>query len=171
MTVKQKDKQAPEKKESHSYSGSLSDLQLFGSSFQGRKYDKIQYDSLNDYQNFLYNRALFGLAVYSQEEIKLMRWDKRKRIVKVHRRAQLVLNVWKQQIVNAWSTVFFMTWFPKTLITQTLIETTNDTDPAFVNKMSFKSLRITKTQVVNKLIVEGILPPNFYELKNETTCK
>lgn len=171
MKLEQIDKQTPEKKERHSYSGSFSDLQLFGSNFRGRKYDKIQHDSLNDYQSFLYNRALFGLAVYSQEEIKLMRWDKRKRIVKVHKRAQSVLNLWKQQIVNVWSTALFVAWFPKTLITQTLIETTGDTDPTLINKMSFKSLRITKAQVVGKLIVEGILPPNFYELKNETTCK
>lgn len=167
MKQKQTDKQKPEIQERHSYSGMLSDHQLYGSNFQGRKYGMIQYDSLTDYQNFLYNRALFGLAVYKEEEIKDMRWDQRKRITKVHRRAQTVLNLWKQQIVNNWSTEFFKKWFPTMPITKFLIETNNDTDPAYVNKMSFKSLRITKAQVISKLIAEGILPQNFYQLKSK----
>lgn len=171
MAQKQKDKQIPEKKERHSYSGKLSDYQLYGSNFQGRKYGKVQYDSLTDYQNFLYNRALFGLAVYSQEEIKDMGWDQRKRIIKVHKRARVIINLWKQQIVNHWSTELFKKWFPRMPITQYIIDTTNDTDPEFVNKMSFKSLRITKAQVISKLVAEGILPPNFHELKTKPLCK
>lgn len=171
MKQKQRDKQVPETQGSHTYSGKFSDFQTYGNSFRGRRYGIEQYDSLNNYQNFLYNRALFGLAVYSQEEIKEMRWDKRKRIIKVHKRAQSVLNIWKQQIVNQLSTQFFVTWFPNQSITQRLIETTNDTDPEYVNKMSFKTLRITKAQVVSKLVAEGILPPNFHELKQETVCK
>jgi hypothetical protein len=155
----------------HTYSGKFSDQQTNGNNFRGRKYGKIQHDSLNSYQNFLYNRALFGLAVYSQEEIKLMRWDKRKRIIKVHQRAQTVLNVWKQQIVNVWSTQLFKVLFPNTTITKEIIATTDDTDPKYVNKMSFSSLRITKMQVISKLVAEGILPPDFYELKSESVCK
>lgn len=162
---------APVSKVDHTYAGLFSDHQLNGSSFRGRKYGSIQDDNLTDYQIFLYNRALFGLAVYSQDEIRDMRWDKRKRIIKVHKRAQIVLNIWKQQMVNALSTHFFTSLFPGNPITESFIQTTNDTDPDYINRMSFKALRISKAQVASKLVAEGILPPNFYELKTEQLCK
>lgn len=154
----------------HNYTGTLSDLQAYGNNFQGRKYGNVQYDSLSDYQNFLYNRALFGLSVYSQEEIKDMRWDKRKRIIKVHKRAQSILNVWKQQIVNACSNAFFEAIFPGIPITQELLEMAKEIDETYVNKMSFKTLRISKAQVISKLVAEGVLPPDFHNLKTENTC-
>ncbi len=154
----------------HNYTGTQSDLQAYGNNFQGRKYGNKQYDSLSDYQNFLYNRALFGLSVYTQEEIKEMRWDKRKRIVKVHKRAQSVLNVWKQQIINACTNKFFERWFPGTPITNTLLKMSEEIDENYINKMPFKSFNITKMQVINKLIEEGILPSDFHTLKNEKTC-
>lgn len=149
----------------HIYQGKYSDQQVYGSNFKGKRYGKNIADSFNDYQNFLYNRALFGLAVYSPEEVKEMHWDKRKRIIKVHKRAQTVLNLWKQSIVVELSNIFFQTLFPRMEITQQLVDDKAPTDPEFINKMSFKSLRITRTQVISKLIQEGVLPINFNELK------
>lgn len=171
MTQKQAGKQVPGREVDHTYSGKLSDQQAYGNNHNGRRYGTVQHDSLNNYQNFLYNRALFGLAVYSQKEIKEMRWDKRKRIIKVHQRSQRVLNIWKQQIVNNWSNQLFQTLFPQTPITKAFVEMANDTDPGYVNKMPFSSLRITKAQVISKLVAEGILPPDFYTLKPQTSCK
>ena len=149
----------------HEYSGELSDRRINGSSFDGKRYGKVDHDRFTDYQNFLYNRALFGLSVYTPEELKNMRWDKRKRIIKVHKRAQKTLNIWKQQIVNQLSTHLFETLFPKTPITESFVESTNEVDSEYVNRMSFKSLRISKTQIVGKLVKEGILPPDFQDLK------
>lgn len=151
----------------HTYVGKYSDQQTNGNSYQGKTYGTNDHNSLNNYQNFLYNRALFGLSVYSEEELKAMRWDKRQRITKVHKRAQSVLNIWKQQIINTISTEFFVKLFPKSPITQKFIETTNDTDPGYINRMSFKSLHITKSQIISKLVAEKVLPVNFYELKAE----
>jgi len=170
MKQKQLDKQ-PVLDNDHDYTGQFSDQQVNGKSFRGKKYVEVQKESLTDYQNFLYNRALFGLAVYSQEELRDMRWDKRKRIIKVHKRAQVVLNLWRQEIVNVLSTHLFESLFPNTIITEGFVSTKNDTDPEYINKMSFKALRISKAQIVSKLVAEGILPPNFYELKTEQLCK
>jgi hypothetical protein len=155
----------------HTYFGQFSDHQINNNNLSQKRYGKVDYDSLSEYQNFLYNRALFGVSVYAEDELKNMRWDKRKRIMKVHKRAQTVLNLWKQQIVNHLSTHFFKSIFPNTPFTEKIIETSNETDPDYINRMSFKSLRITKAQVISKLIAEGILPPNFYELKTEPSCK
>jgi len=155
----------------HAYSGKFSDHQVNGNNISSKRYGKVEYESLSEYQSFLYNRALFGISVYSTEELKNMRWDKRKRIMKVHKRAQIVLNIWKQQIVNHLSTHLFTSIFPSTPLTESIINTTDDIDPDYVNRMSFKALRITKTQIVSKLVAEGILPPDFYELKTNPTCK
>ena len=162
MKQKQTTNQESRNKNDHNYSGKFSDQQTNGNSFRGRRY---QGNSLNDYQNFLYNRAVYGLNVYSKESIEVMRWDKKERIIKVNNRAKKVLNLWKQEIVNKCSTRFFESLFPRSLITKSMIKTTNITDPEYVNKMSFHSLRVTKAQVISKLVAEGILPPNFYELK------
>ena len=147
----------------HEYKGMFSDKQLYGSSHHGKKYANIEYTPLNNYQNFLYNRALFGLSVYSQDELKEMRWDKRRRIVKVHKRAQQVLNLWKQELVNEKISVFFETLFPKSRMLDDIIEPF--TDPGFTNTMSFKDLRIRREDIMVKLIENGILPQDFYNLE------
>ena len=147
------------------YAGKLGDQQVNGNNFKGKRYSEIKSNGMSDYQLFLYNRAIFGLSVYSETELKVMRWDKRKRIVKVHKRAQNVLNIWKQEITNKWSTEFFVKIFPTQDFTKYFVKTVNDTDPEYVNNLTFKELGIPKKAIIAKLINEGILPPNFYELK------
>ena len=142
------------------------DLKLHGVICKGKKISRFEQDPYNEYQNFLYNRALFGLGVYTQEEAQLMHWDKKKRIIKVHKRAQTVINLWKQRIVNVLSNHLFKTVFPDSPITKELLEVFGDvTDELHINKMPLKSLKITKEQIVARFIVEGILPKNFNELK------
>ena len=147
------------------YSGKLSDYQLNGNTHNGQKYNLMLPSQLNNYQIFLYNRALFGLSVYSPEEIKSMNWEKRKRIEKKHRKTRTTLNIWKQQIVNKFSTGFFKQLFPDMEITKYLEQTTNEIDVNYVSNISFKTLGVTKKDIVKKLMVEDILPSNFYELK------
>jgi len=153
------------------YNGMMSEYQLTGNTLNGKKVGLTVHNSLNNYQNFLYNRVMFGLSVYSQEEIRDMHWEKRKRIVKVQKRAKEVLNVWKQQIANVMTMRFFERVFPKTEFTAYFIETVNDVDPKFNGTLDLKLLGITKKDIVNKLITEGILPNNFYQLNSETPCR
>lgn len=153
------------------YTGKYSEYQLSGNSFNGKKYGLVEYTHLNNTQNFLYQRALYGLSIYPPEEVKNMHWEKKKRIIKVHKRAQTVINVWKQQIVNAISTRIFETYFPKTEFTAFMVKTAADTDPEHINKISFKTLGIKRKSVIDKLILEKVLPINFYELKPEEKCR
>ena len=53
-----------------------------------------------EHQNFLYNRALYGLSIYTPEEVVIMAPEKRKRIIQIHKKTQKILNLWKQEIVN-----------------------------------------------------------------------
>jgi hypothetical protein len=120
----------------------------------------------NEYQDFLYNRALLGLLVYSQDEITNMHWKKRKRIVKVHTKAQILINTWKQEICNILSNHLFTTIFPESPITKEFKEVFGDvTDESYINRMSFKVLKMTKSMIVDRFVEHGILPKNFYKLK------
>lgn len=131
---------------------------------------KKQYeqDPFNGHQNFLYNRALYGLSIYAPEEIKEMPVEKKKRIVRIHKKAQTVINLWKQEIVNAAANRFFTDIFPDMEITHTLVNYYGiEGDPEHVNNLSFKMLKISKQEVVNKLIEKKVLPKNFNQLKQD----
>jgi hypothetical protein len=145
------------------YSGRMSDYQLYGKGAE--RFVEYEKDEFNNYQNFLYKRALFGLSVYSKEDLSIMHWDKKKRIQKVHIRTQNVLNLWKQEIVNSTVNKIFSTLFHHSSFVKDMVEKFgDDTDPNYISKVNFKDLGIEKRQVVTKLIQERILPVNFYEL-------
>ena len=129
----------------------------------------LEKDEFTKEQNFLYKRALFGLGVYSHEEIIMMHVDKKKRITKVSARAQNILNLWKQTITIAMTNAFFKKYFSNSSLIKILVEKFTDIeDPKVINTIDFKDLGITKKHIVNKLIKEGVLPNDFYDLKKET---
>lgn len=130
-----------------------------------RHYKKIGY---SEHQNFLYNRALFGLSMYKPEEVVIMAPDKRKRIIQIHKKTQKILNLWKQEIVNRMANRFFTDVFPDTEITKCLVECYGIAgDPEYINNMSFKDLKIKKEQIIAHLIQHKILPKNFNELNQQ----
>lgn len=147
------------------YEGRLSHYQQYGKSFNQSKV-QFEKDPFTPYQNFLYKRALFGLSVYGEEELSKMHWDKKKRIEKVHTRAQKVLNFWKQELANDWAGEFLSKLFWNSSFVKEYKEKfVRDIDPSYISTVEFKNLGVSKTQIVNKLIEEKILPSNFYELK------
>lgn len=146
------------------YKGKLGNYHVYGHT------KKIKYvdTSFNVYQNFLYNRAMYGLAVFSKEELAQMHWEKKKRIKKVHARTKLTMNVWKQQLTNGVFQRFFRPRFinSKSDFGKEFIDLyQNDIDENIENTLSFAILGITKKQIISKLIKENLLPNNFYELK------
>lgn len=150
------------------YTGRLNEYQKYGNNYQQKRYVEYERDEFNQYQNFLYKRAIFGLTVYSPEELQTMHWDKKKRIQKVHARAQSVLNTWKQQLANEWATGLLSKIFHHSQLAKDLIESFGShIDPDYISPLEFKSLGISKRDIVEKLISEKILPNNFYQLKAE----
>jgi len=119
------------------------------------------------HQNFLYNRALYGLSTYTTEEVVIMLPEKRKRIIRLHKKTQKILNLWKQEIVNILANKLFTDIFPEMELTKSLINFGTEGDPEYTNNMSFKMLKISKEQIISKLIEHKILPKNFNEL-NQT---
>lgn len=122
-------------------------------------------DKYSTYQNYLYKRALYGLDALSQEELATMCSKKRQRIVNVYKKAQIVLNKFKQRLTIAYSNNFFETFFPKSPITQFLVSE-SEIDEKFKNTLTFKDLNITKDQIISIFIAEGVLPKNFLSLEH-----
>jgi len=123
-------------------------------------------DLFNNNQNFLYKRALFGLSMYEPDELQIMHQDKIKRINKVNLHAQEILNIWKQQIINSITNEFFTKTFSNSNFVRDIIDKYgNYTDTNYISTVDFKSIGMTKKHIADKLIIEGILPHNFYELK------
>jgi len=118
---------------------------------------------LSEYQNFLYRRALYGLKIYEPEEINQMHWQKRKRITKVHKRTQMLLNKIKQtKLINTTNSIFSI--FHKSVLAKEIIDNNSTTDPEFVCTIPFKDINITKNDIIEELIKNGLLPYNFRKI-------
>jgi predicted DNA-binding protein YlxM (UPF0122 family) len=121
-------------------------------------------DGYSAYQNYLYKRALYGLDALSEQELATICSKKKQRIVNVYKRAQVTLNKFKQQLTIKYSNFIFESLFPKSPITQFLLADT-ETDDKYKNTLTFKDLGIEKQDIISIFIAEGILPKNFFDLK------
>jgi hypothetical protein len=148
-------------KQKFMYSGTLENYQL---SNQIKNVMQYEYDSYTPYQNYLYKRALFGLNSLTEIEINTICNKKKQRINNVYKRAQVVLNNFKQQVTINYSNFIFKTLFPNSPITDFLI-TEVETDDKFINTLNFKDLNISKDDIICIFMQEGILPKNFLSLK------
>jgi hypothetical protein len=136
--------------------------------FRNQRPTVMQYESdgYSQYQNYLYKRALYGLDALTEKELATMCSKKKQRIINVYKRAQLILNKFKQQITIQYSNFIFKTLFPKSPLTELLIADT-ETDDKFKNTLTFKDLGINKEQIISIFMAEGILPKNFLSLDKD----
>jgi hypothetical protein len=97
-----------------------------------------------------------------------MHWDKKRRIEKVHERAQKVLNLWKQEMSNQWlGTLLSAVFHHSSLVKELNEKFGQEVDEQYISKIDFKSMGVSKNQVVDRLINEKILPSNFYQLTDK----
>jgi hypothetical protein len=130
------------------------------------KKTRFEKDPYNKVQNFLYNRALHGLSIYTEKEIAEMHFNQKKRILKIQKKTQKVINLWKQEITNGIANEIFMRLFPTMEITKSLVCYYGvEGDVEHVNKLTFKDLNIQKDHIIDKLIACKILPKNFKSLE------
>ena len=150
------------RKEKFEYTGKLAEYQLMAQN------TVMQYeiDIYSPYQNYLYKRALYGLSAVTEKELESMCSKKKQRINKVYLKGQSVINVYKQKLTIAYSNSLFSTLFPNSGITKYLISH-EDIDPNFKNTLTFKDLKISKDDIIDLFIKEGVLPKNFMELKQD----
>ena len=138
----------------------IRDYQLQG----GKTYMQYEQDKYSLYQNYLYKRALYGLDALNEKELATMCAKKKQRIINVYKRAQNVLNIFKQRVAIKYTNDIFRTLFPKSELTQELISF-DYIDEKFKNTLTFKDLNITKDDIITIFIAEGVLPKNFLSLK------
>lgn len=123
----------------------------------------VDYTYLSPVQEDLYKRLLRGLEYYSPEQLYAMNSSKKTKIAAKHKRAQHVLNIWKQEMTNAITNKLLADIFPKSQLVKDFIGN-SFTSKNFVNTLSFKELNINKSDVINKLISVNLLPNNFATL-------
>ena len=132
----------------------------------GKMYMQYETDGYSQYQTYLYKRALYGLDALSQQELATMCSKKKQRIINVYKRAQVVLNKFKQELSIQYTNLLFKTLFPNSPITDALLANT-ETDEKFKNTLTFKDLGIEKKDIITIFIAEGILPKNFLSLDKD----
>jgi hypothetical protein len=84
----------------------------------------------------------------------------------VYKRAQVVLNKFKQELTIQYTNLLFKTLFPNSPLTDALLSNT-ETDEKFKNTLTFKDLGIEKKDIISIFITEGILPKNFLSLDKD----
>lgn len=137
--------------------------------YRGRTYCIYEKNDFTYYQNLLYKRAFMGLKVYSPEELRKLTLTERIEIEELHQRTQIALNIWKQELTNVLGNSLLQKFFSSSKLVRTLTKKYEKSiDPKWTNPISFKDLGIKKKDIANKLIELGILPKNFYELKEES---
>lgn len=124
---------------------------------------KYEQDRFNNYQNYLYKRALYGLKGLPQEELEKMCSAKKKRVNNVFFRAQKLLNMHKHKITKNYFDNFLSSLFPNSNVLRVLTSV-NEIDDDHLNTLSFKELGIEKNDIANLFVEEGVLPKNFFEL-------
>jgi hypothetical protein len=125
---------------------------------------------LNSYQYFLFRRVLFGLEVYSREEIRSLSSQKKKRILAVQRRAGEAINLFKQRVLNEKSTSLLRRLFyfsskteSKDSLTKAFISI-KETDPDFRCDLPLEHLGIRRMDIARELVKNNCLPYNFWNL-------
>lgn len=149
------------REERYMYLGILSEYQTISKNLA----QPIDYSKLNPYQHFLFKRILHGFKMYKREELNKMHKDKKRRISKVWKRGQDVLNHWKQEICNKESNKIFSIFVNSPGAMYVANMDPKDTDSNYNNRMSLRDLEITYEDVIIKFISVGLLPKNFFNLK------
>tara|TARA_Y100001973_G_C5041556_1_gene253040 strand:- start:58 stop:567 length:510 start_codon:yes stop_codon:yes gene_type:complete len=144
----------------YSYLGMLSEYQLF---VQLPK-KHFTYTKLNPKQHFLFKKILHGLKMYKSNEIETMHWDKKRRITKVWKRGQNVINELKQFVTYKQMQPIFRI-FAKSELGREIYEMPFEYLPDYKNKMTLKELGLTYEDVILKFIGVGLLPKNYLSVK------
>jgi cell fate (sporulation/competence/biofilm development) regulator YmcA (YheA/YmcA/DUF963 family) len=162
LKLKPKLKEFQEKRlrERYLYLGILSDYQLISKNIT----KPIVYTKLNPKQHFLFKRILHGLKMYSKEEVSQMHWDKKRRITKVWKRAQNIINEFKQFVSYKQIQPIFRI-FAKSELGKDIYEMPFEYLPDYKNKMTLKELGLTYEDLIIKFIGKGLLPKNYFSLK------
>jgi len=146
--------------ERYLYLGILSEYQLVKKDLT----QPIVYTKLNPHQHFLFKRTLHGLKMYKHDQVVTMHWDKKRRITKVWKRSQNIINELKQFVSYKQIQPIFRI-FTKSELGKELYEMPFEYLPDYKNKMTLKSLGLNYEDLIIKFMGQGLLPKNYLSLK------
>ena len=149
-----------QREERYKYLGMLSEYQTIAPTITGN----FRYNKLNPKQHYLFKRVLHGLKMYNKEEITKMHWDKKRRITKVWKRSQNIINELKQFVSYKQIQPIFRI-FTKSELGKELYEMPFEYMPDYKNKMTLKELGLNYEDLIIKFIGVGLLPKNYFSLK------
>ena len=111
----------------------------------------------------MYRLAVYGVEALTPEEFKVMSSSESDSIRKTQSRAQRLINLWKQEIVNRKLDGFLIKLFPNSSVIKHMV-TIKGSDDSIKDKHSFKELGISKDMIANKLVESNLLPREFFKL-------
>lgn len=127
------------------------------------KYQQIEKSVFNAQQQKLYALSIYGLSVYNKEEIQKIPAEERSTIIKNYNKIQAFLNKWKQEIVEARTNKILLSIFHNSKIIKKFCSI-NGYDNFHTDRHTFKELGLTQKVIAERLVKEGLLPTNFFQL-------
>jgi hypothetical protein len=124
-----------------------------------QQYEKSPY---NYAQNLLYKRVLYGLSMFSKEDLAKMNSVEKSKINSVHKKAQRELNLWKNRLLKERTDIIFSI-FTNSSLAKKLLEPKKPTNN-YMNTLNFADLGVSKPDIINHFVEVGILPNNFNKL-------
>lgn len=148
-----------QRKDRYEYMGLLTEYQLVMNTGSF-----VEYIKLNPKQHFIFKRVLHGLKMYNEAEIAKMHWDKKRRVIKVWKRGQEVINELKQWVAYKQVQPIFRI-FAKSELGRAIYESEFEYLPDYRNKHTLKDLGLNYSDLILKFMSVGLVPKNFYSLK------
>jgi len=134
-------------------------IQLFGKV----RYQDLEAPVFNKLQQRLYAETVYGVSMYTQAELAKIPGKKRHEIITTFKKAQQILNDWKQQIVEHKVVGFMDKLFPRSSTVRVFNSITGP-ESGLKCRLSFKELGINQRMIAEKLVEAGLLPANFFQL-------
>jgi hypothetical protein len=125
---------------------------------------KLQYEisPYSSVQEFMYKEALFGLRIYSKEDLETMSPKKKQRIEDNCKQAQFLINRLKQKRVISLTNKIF-SCFNNSKLLKDIISEYSTTVASVQNTMSTKELGITKEDIIKEFLKHNVLTEKFIE--------
>jgi hypothetical protein len=149
----------PAQREITHRSDAVRKLQLYGTV----KYQELEKPVFNKRQQRLYGEAVYGITMYNEAELATIPGPRRYQIIQRFRATQVILNEWKQQLIESNVGDFLARIFPRSATVRTFVSI-RGIEGSMKCKLQFKDLGITSTMIAQKLVETGILPKNFFQL-------
>lgn len=125
---------------------------------------KVTQIIVNKKQEELYKQATQGLKAYREDQLISMNYVEKNRIHRIFVETQAVLTKWKKELVHDKLGSFIKKYFYKSDFAKGMVITDFMSDPYDNCEISFRDLKIRREHIIEKLVQEGLLPHNFYQL-------